>query len=333
MTTEIVEQNRKNVPQLRRRYFLAAGLGIWVSRAGAEDSQFPNRAITLLVPWPAGGGTDLSLRVLAELVGAKLGQRVIVENRAGAGGTLAMAHLVRAPADGYTIAQMPQPVFRAPHLGNVTWNPLRDTTPIIQLAETTFGIAVSAQSPFKTLSELLDDARQKGKELSVATSGVATTPHVLMEQILRMNNIRYVHVPYKGVAEQMIAIANGQVNVGAGSTGLGAFVDSGKLRLLATTGARRAKRWPSVPTLKEIGIDFVIQSPYGLAAPAGISARAQSVLHDAFRSAMLEPAFAAELAKYDQEPSYLSAADYARVWREQFERERELVKRYELKAP
>ncbi|MFM2121059.1 MAG: hypothetical protein RL722_2527, partial [Pseudomonadota bacterium] len=124
-----------------------SGLG---SRAWASDS-FPTRPISLWVPWPAGGGTDLTMRLLAQLASSQLNQRVVIENKAGAGGTLAMPVLQQAQGDGYTLAQVPQPVFRAPYTQKVLWDPIRDTTPIIQVSGVTFGVVVQAGSPFRTL--------------------------------------------------------------------------------------------------------------------------------------------------------------------------------------
>ena len=138
----------------------AAGLMIPDGRVHAADT-FPSRPITLWVPWPAGGATDVSLRLLAELAGHALGQKVLVDNRGGAGGTLAMPILQQAEPDGYTIAQLPQTIFRAPHTQRVLWDPIRDVTPIIQISGTTFGVLASSTSPFHSLEDLFAFARAK----------------------------------------------------------------------------------------------------------------------------------------------------------------------------
>lgn len=300
------------------------------ARAQDPAAPFPSRPITLWVPWQAGGGTDLTLRVLADLAGHKLGQKVLIENRGGAGGTLAMPVLRQAAPDGYTIAQMPQPVFRAPHVRPVDWNPVRDVTPIIQLTGTTFGIVVAADSPLHTVDDIFEFARKHPGELTVATNGVGTTPHIVMEDLFRQRNLKFVHVPYKGVAEQTLAVASSQVTIGVGSTTFGPFVDKGQLRLIATLGERRTRRWPKVPTLKELGLGIVAMSPYGLAGPAGMPRPIVKILHDAFKAALFDPTHVAELAKYDQEPAYLGPEDYAKACAEEFERERQLVERLGL---
>ena len=128
----------------------------------------------------------------------------------------------------------------------------------------------------------------------------------------------------------MIAVSSGQVMVGVNSNGFAPFVDGGQLRLLVTFGAQRTKRWPQVPTLKELGLGIVANSPYGLAGPAGLPADVVRVLHDAFRAAMHEPAHVAELAKYDQELAYLGPEDYGRAMRAAYEAERRAVERLGL---
>lgn len=315
----------------RRRLLIGAACAATAAPAFAYAQEpFPSRPVTLWVPWPAGGGTDLAMRVLAEAATHRLGQKVITENRSGAGGTLAMPILQQAAPDGYTIAQMPQTVFRAPYTQKLLWDPIRDTTPILQLTGTTFGIVVATDSPLKTLDDLFAAARDKPGELTISTNGVGTTPHVVMDELMAQRGLKYVHVPYKGAAEQMLGVASGQVMVGVGSTVFGPFVDQGKLRLIVTFGEQRSRRWPHVPTLKELGLGVVATSPYGLAGPRGLPPAIVATLHDAFRAAMLDAAYVAELAKYDQEPAYLGTADYAQACREAYAHEKRVVERMGL---
>lgn len=314
----------------RRRVLglLAAGaMGPAAAKVLAQGERFPMRPITLWVPWPAGGATDLTMRLLAELAGRQLGQRVIVENRSGAGGTLAMPILQQAAPDGYTIAQLPHPVLRAPHIQRVLWDPIRDTTPIIQVSGVTFGMVVPAGSPLKTFDDVLAFAKARPGELTVSTNGAGTTPHVVMDELFARRGLSYVHVPYKGTSEQMLAVASGQVMVGINSNGFAPFVDSGRLRLLVTFGDHRTKRWPGVPTLKELGHGVVATSPYGLVGPRGMAPAIVATLHDAFKAAMNDPAHVAELAKYDQELVYLDTEDYGRSLRESFAAEKRAAER------
>ncbi|MGA0612937.1 Bug family tripartite tricarboxylate transporter substrate binding protein [Caldimonas sp. KR1-144] len=315
----------------RRRLLIGATCATIASPAFAfAQEPFPSRPVTLWIPWPAGGGTDLAMRVLAEAAGHRLGQKVAIENRAGAGGTLAMPILQQAAPDGYTIAQMPQTVFRAPYTQRLLWDPIRDTTPILQLTGTTFGIVVPADSALRTVDDVFAAAREKTGQLTIATNGVGTTPHVVIDELMAQRGLKYIHVPYKGAAEQMLGVASGQVMVGVGSTSFGPFVDQGKLRLLATFGEHRSKRWPQVPTLKELGFGIVANSPYGLAGPRGLPPPIVTTLHDAFRAAMQDAAYVAELAKYDQEPAYLGPAEYAQACRDAYAHEKRVVERLGL---
>jgi tripartite-type tricarboxylate transporter receptor subunit TctC len=179
----------------------------------------------------------------------------------------------------------------------------------------------------RTLDDLFAYAQAHPGELTIATNGVGTTPHLVLEDLFTARGLRYIHVPYKGTAEQLNAIVSGQVMAGVNSTGFGPAVDSGRLRLLVTFAAQRSKRWPKVPTLRELGFDIVAMSPYGLAGPRGLPGNVVATLHDAFKRAMFDPRFINEIAKYDQEIDYLGPDDYARSCREIYSRERANVDR------
>ncbi len=316
---------RRAVDTRRRNLVAAAAASLLLPhtpRAFANNERFPGRPVTLIVPWPAGGGTDLTMRLLAEIAGRHLGQKVLTENRGGAGGTLAMPTLANATPDGYTIAQMPQPVFRAPWTQKVLWDPVRDTTPIIQLSGVTFGIVTSMTSGLRTLDDVFMAARNRPHGLNIATNGVGTTPHLVIEQLMNAKGLPYVHVPYKGVGEQMMGVTTGQVDVGLGATGFAPHIESGRMRLIAICSAQRSRKWPDVPTLKELGHGIVAMSPYGLAGPKGMPDDVVRTLHDAFKLALFDPQHVAELDKYDQVPAYLGPADYGRVMKEQLAAEK-----------
>lgn len=309
----------------------AGALGPAVGAVLAQPPQaFPTRPITLWLPWPAGGATDLTFRVLAEGASRRLGQKLIIENRPGAGGTLVMPVLQQAAPDGHTLAQLPQTVLRAPWVRRLSWDPLRDTTPVLQISGVTFGIVVPASSPLRQLDDLFAWARQHPGALSIATNGTGTTPHVVMDELFARRGLSFNHVPYKGTAEQMVAVSAGQVMVGVNSNGFAPFVDSGQLRLLVTFGEQRTRRWPQVPTLKELGHGIVATSPYGIAGPAGMAPAVVAVLHQAFRAAMRDAAFITELARYDQEPAYLGPEAYGRALRAAYLHERQVVARLGL---
>lgn len=295
--------------------------------AQADEPAYPLRPITLIVPWPAGGSTDISLRFLAEEAGKRLGQNIIVENRPGAGGSMAMPLLQTARPDGYTLAQMPQPVFHIGHRQKALWDPIRDTTPIIQISGYTFGVVVPMTSPFQSMADILKWGRANPGQLTIGSNGMGTTPHTAMEELMKQQGIAYIHVPYKGTTEQMLAVSSGQLMVGVNSTGFAPYVETGKLRLLATFGERRSKRWSDTPNMKELGLGIVAMSPYGIVGPKGLSPQIVQILHAAFKAAMHEPIHRNEIAKYDQELTYLGPEDYGRFMREAFATEKRAVDR------
>ena len=305
--------------------------GVGVAQAAESIAAFPSRAITLIVPWPAGGATDITMRILAELAGRQLGQSVVVENRPGAAGTLVGPALRSAVADGYTIGHLPLTLYRFPFQQKVTWDPLRDIVPIIQISGVTFGIVVPADSPFQSLADLIAWARANPKRLTVGSTGIGTTAHLAMEEIMATEAVSYIHVPYKGTADQMLAVASQTLMAGVNSTGFAPYVDSGKLRLLAVFSSQRSKRWPTVPTIKELGYaNGVHNSPYGIGGPAALDPLIVKKLHDAFKRAMFDPLHLQEIARYDQEAAYLDSADYARHVQAVSLRERQLLARLGL---
>lgn len=329
-------------PPLRvgRRRLLRAGLGAGLGAGlqalpliglANEAAGWPQRPITLVLPWPAGGQTDLTMRLLCEVAARQLGQPVVVDNRPGAAGTLVGPALKLAAPDGYTIGQLPQTLYRAALQRRLTWDPLRDIQPVIQITGVTFGIVVPESSPLRSLSDLFAWGRANPGRLTVGSTGVGSTAHLAMEDVLAREGVSYVHVPYKGTADQMLAVAGSTLMVGVNSTGFAPYVDSGKLRLLAVFNPQRSRRWPQVPTLRELGHpDAVYTSPYGIGVPAACDPAIVRRLHDAFRTALFDPQHVAELARYDQEPAYLNTADYTRAMQDGSARERALLARLGL---
>jgi len=316
-----------------RRSLLAAAAILCGSPALAlaQQARFPVRPLTMIVPWPAGGQTDITMRVLCDIAGSHLGQPVVVENRPGAAGTLVAPALKAATADGYTLGQLPITVYRAALQRRMPWDPLRDIAPVIQVSGVTFGVVVPAASDFESFADLLAWGRAHPGKLTVGSTGIGTTAHLAMEDVLSREGVGYIHVPYKGTADQMLAVATQTLMVGVNSNGFAPYVDAGRLRLLAVFNARRSPRWPQVPTLRELGHpDAVYTSPYGIGAPAEVDPAILRKLHDAFRLALFDPRHVQELARYEQVPEYLGTADYGRFVHEVTARERLLLARLGL---
>jgi tripartite-type tricarboxylate transporter receptor subunit TctC len=309
---------------------LAAGFAAWISAAQAQN--FPVRPVTLIVPWPAGGTTDLGMRALASATEKHLGQPIVIENRPGGSGTLAPGQMAaNAKPDGYTITQIPITVFRFPFMIKTTFDPSADFTYIIGVSGYTFGVVVRDDAPWKTFQDLLADAKTNPGKINYGTPGAGTSLHITMEQIAKRQGIKWTHVPFKGNADAMNALLGGHIHAVADSSGWAQLVNAGRFRLLVTWGAMRTKNWPSVPTLREIGIDMVSNSPFGIAGPKGMEVQIVKVLHDAFKKGLEEPSYAAAMANLDQELFYLSSEDYQRFAMQQIEEARRSVAELGLK--
>ena len=294
---------------------------------------FPEKPIKLVIAFPAGGPTDVTMRQLAENAGKQLGQPVIIENKPGAGGTLPAQALQTAQPDGYTLAQMPLGVFRLPYTTKINWDPVKDISYVINVTGYAFGIVVPADSPLKNWQDFVAYAKANPGKLTYGSTGTMTSPHLTTELIAQKAGIELQHVPYKGSADLMLATISGQLMAAADSTGFAQQVAAGKLRVLNTWGEKRLDKFPDAPTLKELGYDMVQNSPFGIGAPRGTPPEVVAKIHDAFKKAMEEPSYVAALAKYDMLPNYMSSADYTRFAQDTFGREKALIEKLGLAKP
>jgi tripartite-type tricarboxylate transporter receptor subunit TctC len=315
-----------------RAFRLLSGAALALFASAVFAQAYPGRPVTFLVPWPPGGSTDLSMRAIAAIAEKHLGQRIVIENKPGVSGTIGAQTLAGgAKPDGYTIAQMPITVFRLPHMMKTPYDPMQDFTWIVHLTGYTFGVVVRADSPHKTWADVIAYAKANPGKLTYATPGNGTSLHITMENIAQRDGIKWTQVPFKGYAEGATALLGGHVDLHSDSSGWGESVNAGKLRLLVIWTGQRSKRWPNVPTLKELGYPIVSTSPYGLAGPKGMDPAVTKVLHDAFKKALEDPEYVKFMEKFDQEPYYLNSADYAALAKKTFEEERDAIQRLNLK--
>lgn len=306
----------------------ATGLG---QRAGAQA--FPAKPIKLVIAFPAGGPTDITMRSLADNASKVLGQAVIVENKPGAGGTLPAQQLQSSPADGYTLAQIPLGVFRLPYTTKISWDPVKDISYVLNVTGYAFGVVVPVDSPLKSWTHFVGWAKANPGKLSYGSTGTMTSPHLTMELIAQKLGIELLHVPYKGSADLMQSILGGNIMAAADSTGFAPQVEAGKLRVLNTWGEQRLAKFPDAPTLKELGLDMVQNSPFGIGAPRGTPPSVVKRLHDAFKQAMEQESYKTALAKYDMVPMYMSSAAYGKFAQDTFTREKALVEKLGLAKP
>jgi tripartite-type tricarboxylate transporter receptor subunit TctC len=318
-----------------RRRVLQSGL---VSAAAvalpqlASAQAFPAKPIKLICPWPAGGSTDAVMRALAQSASKSLGQNVIIENKGGAGGMLGALEMVSAQPDGYTLTQLPHGVFRIPHMQKVGFDTTKDFTWIVCLTGYTFGMVVPGDSPIKSIKDYVDYAKANPGKLTYGSTGTGTSPHLAVEEFAQRAGIQLNHVPFKGNAENMQAILGGHIMSASDATGWAPHVESGKLRLIATYGSKRTKRWPNVPTLDELGYKTVSDSPFGVCGPKGMDPAVVRVLHDAFRKTLEDPAVMATFDKYDQTVIYMNTEQYTKWARETFLAEKATIERLGLAA-
>jgi len=292
---------------------------------GEELSQRP---VSLICPFSPGLASDTAMRALAAAASKHLGRPVEVKNLPGADGTLGAQQLMQAEPDGYTLSQMASGVFRVPHLRKTEFDPTKDFTWIIGVTAFTYGVAVRGDAPWQTWQDFVDYARANPGKVSYTTPGIGSPQHVTMEALAKQTGVRWNHVV---AGDGIAALGNGGVDAFASSTGWGQHIQSGKIRMLVTWGEHRTKRWPDVPTLKELGYGVVSNLPYGLAGPKGMTPALVQQVHDAFRKAMAEPEFRAALDELGQESWYRSSEEYTAYALASYHEQKEIVERFGLK--
>jgi len=315
--------------QNRRRFITQASIAATaIALPGwARAQAYPSRPIRYICPWPAGGSTDAVIRSLSESASKTLGVQIIVDNKPGAGGMLGAAELARAAPDGYTVGQLPHGVFRIPHMQKTTFDTTKDFTWIACLTGYTFGLVVPADSPFKSIKDVVDYAKANPGKFSYGSTGTGTSPHLAVEEFAQRAGITLNHVPFKGNADNMQAILGGHTMAASDATGWAPHVNSGKLRLLATYGSKRTKSWPSVPTLDELGFKTVSDSPFGVCGPKGMDPAVAQRLHDAFKKTLEDPAVLSTLDNFSQTVIYMDTPTYTRWAAETFVAEKATIER------
>lgn len=300
----------------RRTYLLSAAasaasaaMAPWNALAQSVKG-FPNRAIKLVVAFPAGGPTDLTMRQLADNASKILGQPIIVENRPGASGSLPAAQLQSTPADGYTVAQLPMSVMRLPFTTGLKWNPMEDLSYIINVTGYAFCMVASTQSGLKSWADVVAWAKANPGKLTLGNTGTFTSPHVTSAIIAQQLGLDVVHVPYKGSAELMRATMAGEVMVAADTSAVIPYVDQGRMVALNVWTEKRLPTLPNTPTLIELGLPTTQYSPFGLVGPKGMPAEIQAKLHDAFKQAMEMDSYQAMLHRFEMMPIYMDSAQY-----------------------
>jgi tripartite-type tricarboxylate transporter receptor subunit TctC len=293
---------------------LFTGLLALASAAWAGEA-FPTRSITLIVPYPAGGATDLVTRPLAEGAKKALGQSVIVENRAGGGGAVGVGAIVGKKPDGYLLSVAVESLHRNSYINKLPFDTVKDLTPIIGFSGNLYGILVRPDSPHKTLKDLLAHIKANPGKVSYMASGLGTSGHIAMEELaVKAGNLKLSHVPSKGDQESSAALLGGHVDFISTSSGFIPLVEAGQLKLLAVYSSKRAKKFPDVPTVNELGYGVIQEAPIAVFGPKGLPADVVKILHDAFKKAMDDPAFVGAMDKFQMPILYMSPTELEKYW-------------------
>jgi len=315
-----------------RRTLLGAAALSPLARPALAQAGFPNRPVSLIVPFPPGGTTDVTLRALAEGAAKHLGQNVVIENRPGAANTLGASAVARARPDGYLLTQLPASAIRVQILQNLPYDIERDFTPILCVTGYTFVCCAKAGRFPNGWRDFVAEAKRRPGELTYGSTGANGTPHVTIAELCAREGIDCTHVPYRGDADGSQALLGGHIDIMGAGSGMGPLVDAGQLQFMHVWTAERLRRWPNAPTLHDLGYGMTVTTPFGIAAPAGLDPAITRSLHDAFAAATRDPGFLAVLDRYDMPLEYRNSADYAAFLRAQVAQERDLVQRLKLTA-
>jgi tripartite-type tricarboxylate transporter receptor subunit TctC len=322
---------------MRKLFFAALVAFASLLQTGVASAQttWPTRPVRLILPTVPGGGTDTLARTLQNVVSAKLGQTLLIENRPS-GAFILSTEMVARATDGHTIGM----IVVNTHAANVTvqeklpYDTLKDFTPIINLNSSPNIIAVHPSFPAKTLAELIAEAKANPGKLFYATSGVAGGQHFAGEMLKQSAGIDMVHVPYKGSGASLKDAVSGQVKIIFGNViSAGPHVTAGSLRGLATTGIKRSPMFPDIPTVAELGFPgYDIADSYSIMGPANMPADVVKKIHDAFREAMLSPEVQPRLEQQGVVPNLMGPEELGKFVEAEVAKLREIALKANIKG-
>jgi len=292
---------------------------VLLSASVAQGQGWPAKPVRMVVAFAPGGSTDVAVRSLAERMAPALGQPVVVENRAGAGGNVAAEYVLKQPADGYTVLATADSLASNPHLYKLTFDPRKDFVPVVQLTRQPIVLGAHPSLGVSTLAELIALARAK-PGLAYATSGSGSIQHMAGEWFAKLAGVQLTHVPYKGGGQAITDLLGGQVPLGSlGNTPLLPHYRAGKLKILAQTSAQRSPSLPDVPTYAEAGLkDLVLEQWLGLFVIAGTPPEAVQRLNAEANRGLADSAVRERYAQNGLEPVGGSTEQFARQYRDDY---------------
>ncbi|MDB5378467.1 MAG: tripartite tricarboxylate transporter substrate binding protein [Rubritepida sp.] len=315
--------------RMQRRTLLAA---LPLAAPALAQGRYPSRPIRFLIPWPPGGSLDALHRQMFEIAGRDLGQNFVVENMPGARGTRAAFFLTQqARPDGYTLAHHHLSILRHPFLTRQpTWDSVTDFSYIMQVTGFVFGTAVRADSRWQSFDDLMREAREKPGTLTYSTSGIATTNHLAMEDILTRRGGRMEHIPTRGAQEGVTMLLGRQIDVVADAQSWRPQVESGEFRLLSVWTPTRLGSAPNAPTLLELGFGMSVTSPYGIVGPKGMEPEVVDLLHRSLKKALDDELCQVIVRRWELPNEYLGPQEYLAFARERVLYEQDMVRRLNL---
>ena len=317
---------------MKRWLALVAGMAF---AAAAVAQNFPSKPITIVVGFEPGGGTDTTARIVGKALGEQIGQQVIVENRAGAGGTIAVAHVAKETPDGYTVVLANVGALTAnPFIMHLTYDPLKDLTPISMACIFANVLVVQPSLGVKTLADYVKLAKAKPKTVTYASSGVGGAGHLAGELLAIRAGIQLVHVPYKGGGPAMRGFLSKEVDSFV-ATPVSSVkqIEAGKAVAIATTGSKRAELMPSVPTVAEQGYPgYEALNWYGFLGPAGMPKPIVDRLHDEIAKALANPQVVAAMKKTGVEPESSKPEAFAAYIKKEYDTWGKVIKQAGIKA-
>jgi tripartite-type tricarboxylate transporter receptor subunit TctC len=296
---------------------------------GYTQSKFPSRPINLYLPFPPGGFIDLGARPLANSVSKILKQPVVCINKPGASATLAPTMLKSMEPDGYNLSLALVTIFYLPSQENVSYDPMTDFTYISRIMGTQFGICVKSDSQWKTLKELVDYARANPRGIKYSTAAPRGTQRLAMEDLALREGVKWEVVPFLGGVEAVSALLGGHVHATVQGPEWIPHVESGELRLLATLGEQRSKRFSKVPCFKELGYTSHA-SPIGIIGPAKMPKEIVTVLDEAFKKALSDPEVQKSFEQLDAPILYMNNVEYTNWAKEMYAYSTDLIKKIGL---
>ena len=293
--------------------------GSLVPLAHAQSERFPIRPITMVVPFPPGGVADTVGRPMAEAMGRILGQSVVIENKAGAGGALGMAYVARSKPDGYTLLMGLVSISTIPVADEVLGRPasfsLQQLAPIARITADPTVLAVRADAPFKTYGEFERYVKSHQGKLNYGSSGNYGTMHVPMEMLKLSRELKITHVPYKGAGPAVLGVLGGEIDlVATGPASILSHVKTGKIRVLAHWGKEPLQSLPEVPSLEQLGIPIQFSQWSGIFVPSGTPAAVIDQLRQAAKQAVNDPKVQTTITTAGSPIQYLDAPEFAQFW-------------------